>query len=129
MKIKYSTYKGDIFAQLFDNSDLWLSTIIININCDEYSRYKEYCNGNKLAKIVRVETNSYYVGKGFASQLIRAVTKKFKDYNFLLLCSPIKRCENTDTLKTISDLQMFYSKFGFVRTNELLPTMILKANI
>lgn len=129
MKIKYSTYKEDIFAQLFNNSGLWLSTIIININCDEYPRYKEYCNGNKLAKIVRVETNPHYVGKGFASQLMRAVTEKFKNYNLLLLCSPIKRCRNTDTLKTVSDLQMFYSKFGFVRTEELLPTMILKANI
>ena len=129
MNIKYSTYKGDIFAQLFDNSGLWLSTIIININCDEYPRYKEYCNGNKLAKIVRVETNPHYVGKGYASQLMREVIEKFKNYNLLLLCCPCKRCGNTDTLNTVSDLQMFYSKFGFKRTNELLPTMILKANI
>ena len=33
----------------------------------------------------------------------------------------------TDTLKTATDLQIFYSKFGFVRTNELLQTMIYKA--
>jgi len=129
MKIKYSTFKGDIFAQLFDNSGLWLSTIIININCDEYPRYKEYCKGNKLAKIVRVETNPHYVGKGFASELLNEIINKFNDYNLLLLCSPCKRCGNVDTLNTVSDLQNFYSKFGFKRTNELLPTMILKANI
>lgn len=129
MKIKYSTYKGDIFILGYDNSGLWLSTVIININCDEYPRYKEYCNGSKLAKIIRVETNPHYIGKGFASKLLQETINKFKDYNLLLLCSPMKRCENTDTLKTVSDLQMFYSKFGFVRTNELLPTMIRKSNI
>ena len=58
---------------------------------------------------------------------MKFLIKKFEYYNILLLCSPCKREENTDTLKTISDLEMFYSKFGFIRTNELLPTMIKQA--
>ena len=59
--------------------------------------------------------------------LYRNLLLKYKNTNFVLLCSPCKRLENTDTLKTATDLQIFYAKFGFVRTNELLPTMIYKA--
>ena len=126
MKIKYTEYNSKCYIQAFNNEETWLSTVILDTNCDEYPRYKEYCNGNKLAKIIRVETNPNYVGQGIASQLIKNTINKYKEYNLILLCSPCKREENTDTLKTISDLEMFYSKFGFIRTNELLPTMILK---
>ena len=127
MKIKYLKSNDKCYIQLIDNTAILISKIIIDINCDEYPRYKEYCNGTKLVKIIRVETNPNYIGKGYASKLIKFAIQKFKEYNFLLLCSPCKRLENTDTLKTISDLEMFYSKFGFVRTNELLPTMIRKS--
>jgi GNAT superfamily N-acetyltransferase len=91
---------------------------------------KSYGNryiANKLVKIVRVETNPNYVGQGIATKLIQLAIKQFESYNFVLLCSPAKRTENTDTLKTVSDLQMFYSKFGFVKTTEFLPTMVKKA--
>jgi len=129
MKIKYLESNNKYYIQAFNEDDMWLSTVIIDIECDEFPRYKEYCNGNKLAKIIRVETNPNYVGKGYASKLIKLALNKFKTYNIVLLCSPCKRWEDTDTLKTAKDLQIFYSKFGFVRTNELLPTMIYKANI
>ena len=129
MKIKYTEYNGKCCIQAFNNEEMWLSTVILDTNCDEYPRYKKYCNGNKLAKIIRVETNSNYVGQGIATKLIKNTINKYKEYNLILLCSPQKRCEDTDTLKTVADLQMFYSKFGFIRTDELLPTMIRKANI
>ena len=129
MKIKCLESNNKYYIQSFNEDDMWLSTVIIDVECDEFPRYKEYCNGNKLAKIIRVETNPNYVGKGYASKLIKSAIKKFKTYNIVLLCSPCKRWEDTDTLKTAKDLQMFYSKFGFVRTNELLPTMIYKAKI
>ena len=119
--------EGTYYAQLIDDTATLVSRIIIEIDNDEYPRYKEYCKGNKLAKIIRVETHSNYVGKGYASKLIKFVINKFKGYNLVLLCSPCKRIENTDTLKTVSDLENFYSKFGFVRTNEFLPTMIRKS--
>jgi len=124
MKIKYLVLNNQCYIQAYNEEETLLSTVILNINCDEYPRYKEYCNGNKLAKIVRVETNPNYIGQGIASTLIKNAINKYKDYNFVLLCSPQKRLEDTDTLTTVKDLQMFYSKFGFVKTNELLPTMI-----
>lgn len=127
MNIKCIETDTKCFIQAFNEDETWLSTIVLDIKCDEYPRYKEYCNGNKLIKIIRVETNPYYVGQGIASKLIKLTLEKYKNTNFVLLCSPCKRLENTDTLKTVTDLQIFYSKFGFVRTNELLPTMIYKA--
>ena len=127
MKIKYLETDTKCFIQSFNEDEILLSTIVLDIKCDEYPRYKEYCNGNKLIKIIRVETNPHYVGQGIASKLIKLTLEKYKNTNFVLLCSPCKRLENTDTLKTAADLQIFYAKFGFVRTNELLPTMIYKA--
>ena len=129
MKIQFWENNKKYYLQLIDEGASLVSKMIIDINCDEYPRYKKYCKGDKLAKIIRVETNPNYIGKGYASKLIKFVIKKFKEYNFLLLCSPCKRWEDTDTLKTVADLEMFYSKFGFTRTDELLPTMIRKTNI
>lgn len=129
MKTRCLEYNGKYAIMAFNEDEMCVGTITIDTKCNEYPRYYEYCNGDKLAKIIRVETNPHYVGQGIASKLIKLAIKKFKDYNLVLLCDPQKRWEDTDTLKTISDLQMFYSKFGFIRTNELLPTMILKANI
>ena len=125
MNIQYLELNNKCFIKALDNETL-LGVIVLDINCDEYSRYKEYCNGNKLVKIVRVETNPNFIGKGIASKLIKLAIECYNDYNFVLLCSPCKRSENTDTLKSVGDLQMFYSKFGFVKTTELLPTMIRK---
>ena len=119
--------EGTYYIQLIDDKATLVSKIIIEINNDEYPRYKEYCKGKLFAKIIRVETHPNYIGKGYATKLMNFLIKKFKYYNILLLCCPCKREEDTDTLKTISDLEMFYSKFGFIRTKELLPTMILKA--
>lgn len=126
MEIKYFEHNNNYFIQAFNNETL-IGNIIIDTNCSEYPRYKEYCNGNKLAKIIRVETNPNYVGQGIATKLIKNTIDKYKEYNLILLCSPQKRLEDTDTLKTVSDLQMFYSKFGFVKTTEFLPTMVRKA--
>lgn len=127
MIIKYSTINNKCYIRAYDSNDP-VGVLILDLDCDEYARYKKYCIGNKLAKLVRVETNPTYVGKGIASSLIKAAIANFKNYNIVLLCSPCKRSENTDTLKSVSDLQMFYSKFGFEKTDELLPTMIRKAN-
>ena len=128
MKIQYSEYSNSCcFCAYDENTSLLAGEVIIDMSGDEYPRYKEYCNGIKLAKIIRVETSPLYVGKGVASKLIKTAIEKLNNYNLLLLCCPcgrFERGENTDTLKTVSDLQMFYSKFGFVKTNELLPTMI-----
>lgn len=125
MNIQYLELNNKCFIKALDNETL-LGIIVLDIKCDEYSRYKEYCNGNKLVKIVRVETNPNFIGKGIASKLIKLAIERYNDHNFVLLCSPCKRSENTDTLKSVADLQMFYSKFGFVKSTELLPTMIRK---
>jgi GNAT superfamily N-acetyltransferase len=127
MKIQYWEGGSKCFLQLINDEARVVSSVVIDLKYDEYPRYKEYCNSEKIAKIIRVETNPNHVGKGYASKLIKYAIKKLNDYNLVLLCSPQKRWEDTDTLKTVTDLQMFYSKFGFVKTNELLPTMIKQA--
>jgi len=127
MKIQYWQGGNKCFLQLINDEARVVSSVVIDLKCDEYPRYKEYCKGNKLAKIIRVETNPNHVGKGYASKLIKHAIKKLNNYNLVLLCSPCNRWEDTDTLKTVSDLQIFYSKFGFIKTNELLPTMIKQA--
>jgi GNAT superfamily N-acetyltransferase len=120
-------HKNHRFVHAFDKDDKWLSTVSIELDCGEYPRYKNLCNGEKIAKIVRVETDPQYVGNGIASELLRYTITIFNEYNIVLLCNPQPRWEDTDTLKTISDLKKFYSKFGFVPCGELLPTMIRKA--
>lgn len=122
-------YNNNCSIMAFNDDEMHIGTVTIEINYDEYPRFKEYCNSDKLAKIVGVETKPNYVGQGVATKLLKEAIKKFKNYNLVLLCSPRKRWEDTDTLKTVADLEMFYSKFGFIRTNEFLPTMVRKSNI
>ena len=56
--------EGTYYIQLIDDKSTLVSKIIIEINNDEYPRYKEYCKGKLFAKIIRVETYPNYVGKG-----------------------------------------------------------------
>lgn len=37
----------------------------------DYPRYKDYCNSNKVARIVRVETSPSYVGRGFGTRVMK----------------------------------------------------------
>ena len=105
-----------------------MGKVCVELDTDDYPRYKNLCNGKNIAKIVRVETEREYCGYGVASAIIRRILYYFYDYNFILLCSPSPRGHN-DTLKTVTDLKNFYSKFGFKKTNELLPTMIRPADV
>ena len=45
MKTKYLEGNNKCYIMAFNEDDMWLSTVIIDIKCDEYPRYKEYCNG------------------------------------------------------------------------------------
>jgi GNAT superfamily N-acetyltransferase len=96
----------------------------------DYFRYQQYCNGHKIARIVRVETTPSYVGLGFGSEVLKKALEYLDNwgYNVYLLCSPQHR-EANDNLRTVKDLKRFYSKFGFKPTLELLPTMIRKASL
>ena len=76
MKIKYLETDTKRFIQAFNEDEILLSKIVLDIKCDEYPRYKEYCNGDKLIKIIRVETNPHYVGQGIASKLIKLTLEK-----------------------------------------------------
>lgn len=106
-----------------------LGTVVVATKNIEYERYKSLCNGSKLAKIVRVETNREYCGQGVATELLKEVIKTYKDYNLYLLCHPMPRGHFDDSHKTVKDLKKFYGKLGFVSCNELLPTMIRKASL
>lgn len=128
LKITCWISKNYRYIDAYDNINRKkLGSLIIELDCDEYPRYKNLCNGTKFAKIIRVETNVNYVGQGIASTLLYDTIERFKEYNFVLLCKPQNR-EGIDTLKTPSDLKIFYSKFGFSYTGELIPTMIRKAS-
>jgi predicted GNAT family acetyltransferase len=78
MKIQYLESNNKCYIHAINDEAVVVSTIVIDINCDEYPRYKEYCNGDNLAKIIRVETKPYYEGKGYASKLCFAVTQRRK---------------------------------------------------
>ena len=80
------------------------------------------------AKIVYVITDIKHINKGIATMLMNKAIEDFGGYDLTLLVKPMPRDgENIDHRFT-SGLIKFYSKFGFIRTNELLPTMIRKAN-
>lgn len=108
--------------------NVYLGTIVLSDDI-EYNRYKDKCNGNKLLKIVRLETSSKHTGKGVGSALINKAIETYPEYNMYLLCHPMPRGKCDDSHKTVEDLRRFYSKFGFVVTGELLPTMIRKATL
>lgn len=95
----------------------------------EYPRYKNLCNGDRLLKIVRVETAREYTGCGVATALLNELFRLYPHDNFYLLCHPMPRGMCDDKHKTVKDLRRFYGKLGFVPCGELLPTMIRKASL
>ena len=120
-------YRNNLWIIAFDKeSGLWYGTLIASYDV-EYNRYKHFCNGDKLLKIVRLETSPNHVGEGIASSLMNNFIDSYKDYNIYLLVSPQAR--EKDTLRSVTDLKKFYEKFGFKKTGELLPTMIRKATL
>ena len=96
--------------------------LIAKDSSDIYCRFAEYCNGKKLMSIIIVYVQKDYIGNGIGTALINKLLKDYKDYNILLIVNPMMH-------KTLSkeELYKFYEKFGFVRTNELVCTMIKKA--
>ena len=107
---------------------VYLGAIVLSDDI-EYNRYKDKCNGDKLLKIVRLETSAEYTNKGVGTALINKAIELYPEYNFYLLCHPMPRGNCDELHKTVADLKRFYGKFGFVPTGELLPTMIRRANI
>ena len=107
-------------------------TLVSQVTIDmygEYPRYKDYCNGDKIARIVRLETSPSYLGRGFGTMAMKKAIEYLDKcgYNSYLLVSPQSR--EKDVLKTVADLKAFYGKFGYKSTRELLPTMIRKVSI
>ena len=109
-------------------NDVYLGSIVLSDDI-EYDRYKDKCNGDKLLKIVRLETSSNHTNNGVGSALINKTIELYPEYNMYLLCHPMPRGNCDETHKTVGDLKRFYSKFGFVSCGELLPTMIRKATL
>lgn len=130
-RIEWLGLGGTRFFYAFDTEHNWahIGKVIVDTENVEYERYKHLCNGNKLAKIVRVETDREYCGCGVATELLKKVIRVYKDYNLYLLCHPMPREHYDDSHKTVKDLKKFYGKLGFVSCNELLPTMIRKASL
>lgn len=114
-----------IFA--YEN-DVYLGAIVLSDDI-EYDRYKDKCNGDKILKIVRLETSILHTNKGIGSALMRKAIEAYNGYNLYLLCHPMPRGECDNKYTKVSDLKRFYSKFGFEPCGELLPTMIRKATL
>ncbi len=110
------------------NNGFYLGEVVLSQDV-EFNRYKNLCNGDKLLKIVRVETAREFTGCGVASALLKELFRRYPHDNFYLLCHPMPRGECDETHKTVKDLRRFYSKFGFRPCGELLPTMIRKATL
>ena len=110
------------------NTGCYLGEVVFSESV-EYERYKNLCNGDKLLKIVRVETACEYTGCGIATALIKELIRRHQRCNFYLLCHPMPRGHCDERHKTVKDLKRFYGKFGFVPCGELLPTMIRKASL
>ena len=75
-----------ILVSMFDiNKNILVSQVTIDMYGD-YFRYQQYCNGHKIARIVRVETTPSYVGLGFGSEVL----KKALEYldNLILFIIP-----------------------------------------
>lgn len=113
-----------IFAHREDNRDS-VGKLILHLDYG-YSRFRHLCNGGKLAYIHRVETRYDCLHKGVATALINKAINMFPEYNLYLWVKPSIRGEKD---KNLLQLKAFYSKFGFVRTDELDPTMFRKARL
>lgn len=133
-----TTCKTFSYTAFVDDEDYPIGNIVATFDDDEYSRYKSLCNGQKLIKVVRLETRSDYCCKGVATALLNTLFERHNDANIYLLCHPMPRGNtverNTSTFQTskyetVEDLKKFYEKFGFVSCGELLPTMIKKASL
>jgi len=100
-----------------------IGTVMVNPSYGGFNRYADYCKANgKLAWIIIVKVDKSYTNRGVATSLMRKVMKKFHNWNVGLVVAPCLH-------QTMSQNQLkeFYSKFGFIRTNELFPTMIRRA--
>lgn len=116
-----------VWVSIWDTSK---KTLVSQVTIDmygDYQRYKDYCNMDKVARIVRVETSPSYVGRGFGTMVMKKALEYLDKlgYNSYLLVSPQSR--EKDILRTVADLKVLYGKFGYKSTEELLPTMIRKA--
>lgn len=99
---------------------------------DSYSRYSEYCRGEKTAKIIYVITNLSHCGKGVATELLNTAIDFFGDeYNLYLNVIPIARQGESLNHTNVKGLTKFYEKFGFevCKDDVCVRTMIRKANI
>lgn len=117
-----SNYKLSLYNKTTNEE---IGFVLLELNGD-LNRYGEYCKGNKLAHIVRLETKYSYTKQGVAHTLLNKLFTDFNDWNFSLFVYPEYRGEKDFNKK---DLQKWYTQFGFERTKELISTMVKKATI
>ena len=117
-----SNYKLSLYNKTTNEE---IGFVLLELNGD-LNRYGEYCNGNKLAHIVRLETKYSYTKQGVAHTLLNKLFTDFNNWNFSLFVYPEYRGEKDFNKK---DLQKWYTQFGFERTKELISTMVKKATI
>ena len=100
-----------------------IGTLMVNPSYGGFNRYADYCKANgKLAWVIIVKVDKRHTNQGIATALIKRAIGEFHDYNIGLEVFPCVH-QNMDD----EQLKKFYSKFGFVRTKELFPTMIRRA--
>lgn len=83
--------------------------------------------GDKKAKIIYVFTSPRYTNKGVATAMLNKAIEEFSDYELTLNIVPMPREGERITVRDLND---FYEKFGFRRTDDIcLPTMIRKPSL
>ncbi len=96
----------------------------------EYSRFANYCVGDKLAKIVYVFTNESYGYCGVATKMLRRVVEELKGYNLYLDVIPTIRKHGLSKSQTVEGatqgLVEFYGKFGFRKVKESCATTMFR---
>ena len=117
MKIRLETLKSGVYIYInaYDNDGVRVGKLGIEDK------------GNNKVHINYVVTNISCTGRGIATMLLNKVIEIFKGYEISLLVKPMPRDNENIKYKTVKGLREFYSKFGFVRTDDpCLVTMILK---
>ena len=129
MKIFFQTLRTPeyMYAHAYDeDSDTHLGCVCVALKDVEFARYKSLCKGDKLAKIIRVETNRSFTNLGVASGMLNEVVKQLEGWNIYLNVVPCPRSDFERHALTRERLVHFYAKFGFKMAPDVLTTTMFR---
>ena len=99
-----------------------IGEVCVDLNSEDDARFVKRYSG-KFAKVVLVHTSEKYTRQGVASALLNKTIEVLNGYNLYLYVIPSKRNSRD---KDKNQLVSFYSKFGFVQTDDVLVTTMVR---